>query len=487
MKKMNKKQLKRMIAGILGFFTDITEMKTAEDQAKTKTIYSELISNMDEGVVTVDTSGTVTQVNPYFVNLVGKTREDILGISIFDCLEDKFGKRIKDILEDFRDISGNRPSTFQQMIGKSNFEIKVRPIYDEGNVTGAVLNIIDISKFTKMIEQGKKTIAKLSHKIRTPLNSIMGFVDLLTQEDLTDKQMEFVKTVHINSKSLLEIINDLETPQAYPTETESEAVSPEKQTEKPASSKNPADQNPDKNPTKDTVKKARILLVDDVEENRMLIKAMLQETNYKVTTCSNGVEAVEYANKQKFDLILMDLNMPVMDGFEATKLIRSEGKNRTTVIVMLTASIIKGNEVVCLDAGCDDFISKPIKKEALLRKIEQFVQQQTGTAIQGGRITSFQSDNPDYQKMVKIFITNLPKRIGEMQEALDKRNLQDLSFKVHTMKGLGGFAGFPIYTEKAKAIEQMICDNQIEKIQEQLDEMVQLCQRTKLTHPPTSS
>lgn len=240
---------------------------------------------------------------------------------------------------------------------------------------------------------------------------------------------------------------------------------------------------------KHTGKNTRILLVDDVEENRMLIKVMLRETDYKLTICSNGAEAVEYANKQKFDLILMDLNMPVMDGLEATKLIRSEGKNRTTVIVMLTASTVKGGELVCLDAGCDDFIFKPIKKDVLLRKIEQFVQQkkQIDIAVHGGYITSFQSDNPDYQKMVKIFVTNLPKRIGEIQEALDKRNLQDLSFKVHTLKGLGGFAGFPIYTEKAKAIEQMICDNQIEKIQEQLDEMVQLCQRTKLTHPPTSS
>ncbi len=247
--------------------------------------------------------------------------------------------------------------------------------------------------------------------------------------------------------------------------------------------------NMNKKQLKHTGKNTRILLVDDVEENRMLIKVMLRETDYKLTICSNGAEVVEYANKQKFDLILMDLNMPVMDGLEATKLIRSEGKNRTTVIVMLTASTIKGGELVCLDAGCDDFIFKPIKKDVLLRKIEQFVQQkkQIDTAVHGGHITSFQSDNPDYQKMVKIFVTNLPKRIGEIQEALDKRNLQDLSFKVHTLKGLGGFAGFPIYTEKAKAIEQMICDNQIEKIQEQLDEMVQLCQRTKSTHPPTSS
>lgn len=100
-----------------------------------------------------------------------------------------------------------------------------------------------------------------------------------------------------------------------------------------------------------TDKNTRILLVDDVEENRMLIKAMLKGTDHELTSCSNGAEAVEYANKQKFDLILMDLNMPVMDGLEATKLIRSEGKNRTTVIVMLTASIIKGDELVCLDVG----------------------------------------------------------------------------------------------------------------------------------------
>lgn len=244
-----------------------------------------------------------------------------------------------------------------------------------------------------------------------------------------------------------------------------------------------------KKQSKHSTKDVQILVADDVEESRMLIKAMLQGTDYKITFCSNGMKAVEYANKQKFDLILLDLNMPIMDGLEATKVIRSEGKNRTTVVVMLTASNSNGDKLVCLGAGCDDFISKPIKKEALLRKIEQFVQQinQIDTAVQGDDIISFLSDKPDYQEMVKMFITNLPERIGEMQEALDKKNLQDLAFKIHTLKGLGGFAGFPIYTEKAKTIEQMICDNQIENIQEQLDEMIQLCQRTKLTHPPKGS
>lgn len=246
-------------------------------------------------------------------------------------------------------------------------------------------------------------------------------------------------------------------------------------------------ENMDKEQLKDTTKNVQILLVDDVEENRMLTRAMLRETDYVLTTCSDGAEAIEQANQQKFDLILMDLNMPEMDGLEATKLIRSQGKNRTTVIVMLTASIDRDDKLACLDVGCDDFISKPIKKKALLKKIGRFVQQkkQLDIAAHGGQIISFQAEDPDYQKMVTIFVTNLPKRIEEMQEALDEKNLQDLSFKVHSMKGLGGFAGFPVYTEMAKTIEQMISDDQIESIQEQLDEMVQLCQRTKLTNPPT--
>jgi HPt (histidine-containing phosphotransfer) domain-containing protein len=81
-----------------------------------------------------------------------------------------------------------------------------------------------------------------------------------------------------------------------------------------------------------------------------------------------------------------------------------------------------------------------------------------------------------------MFVNNLPKRLEEMQEALDEGNLQDLAFKIHALKGLGSFAGFPIYTEKAEVLEQAIMDNQVDKVREQLDEMVRLCLKTKMTH-----
>jgi len=93
------------------------------------------------------------------------------------------------------------------------------------------------------------------------------------------------------------------------------------------------------------------------------------------------------------------------------------------------------------------------------------------TAARGGDITSFLADDPNYHKMVDMFVNNLPKRRKEMQEALDEGNLQDLAFKVHALKGLGSSAGFPIYTDKAGALEQAVMSNQIDRVQEQLDEI----------------
>ena len=102
--------------------------------------------------------------------------------------------------------------------------------------------------------------------------------------------------------------------------------------------------------------------------------------------------------------------------------------------------------------------------------------------VKAAEVETPRADDPSYHKMIDIFVNNLPKRLEEMQEALDEGNLQDLAFKIHALKGLGSFAGFPIYTEKARALEQAIIDNQIDRVREQLDEMVRLCLKTKMTH-----
>ncbi|MBN1818194.1 MAG: response regulator [Sedimentisphaerales bacterium] len=229
-----------------------------------------------------------------------------------------------------------------------------------------------------------------------------------------------------------------------------------------------------------------VLIVDDVEENRMLLEVLLRKVGYRTTHAVHGKQAVEMAQREKFDVILMDMKMPVMTGLDAATQIRSHGLNQSTPILAMTASIARGDELACLEAGCDDYVRKPIKKDLVLRKIWRFVQQsrQIEQAQQGGQITSFLAEEADYLKAIESFIQKLPERIQEMQQDFEQGLLQELSLKVHSFKGLGSFAGFPIYTEKARSLEVQIADKNLDQIRIQLDELAELCRRTQIKSRP---
>ena len=226
----------------------------------------------------------------------------------------------------------------------------------------------------------------------------------------------------------------------------------------------------------------KILVVDDVDENRALVEVLLKKLGHKISFCKNGQEAVDLCKKEEFDTILMDIQMPVMDGLEATKQIRAEGLNTRTKIIAMTASGQKSDDLAALDAGCDDCLSKPIDRKKLERKLSRVVEQvkQIHAANSGGEIVSFLEGDPDYQKAVETFVENLPNRVDEIKNAYKKGDMKDLAFKVHALKGLGGFAGFPVFTEKAKMMEQTLKANEIDKLTCQVDELVQLCLRTKI-------
>jgi len=126
----------------------------------------------------------------------------------------------------------------------------------------------------------------------------------------------------------------------------------------------------------DSVK--RILLVDDSTDNRLLIKAYLKKQPFEVIEAVNGSEAVELFAKDNYDLVLMDIQMPVLDGYSATmeirELERSKGKNRTPVLA-LTAHAYARDIQKSLDAGCDDHLTKPIRKRELLEKLGEYLKE----------------------------------------------------------------------------------------------------------------
>ncbi len=114
-----------------------------------------------------------------------------------------------------------------------------------------------------------------------------------------------------------------------------------------------------------------ILVAEDSPTNQMLIKLLLEKNGFDVTIAEDGAKAVQEALGGDFDLILMDIQMPKMDGYEATRELRKN--SLSTPIVALTAHAMDGDEEKCLKAGCDSYLSKPIKHKQLIETIQKLL------------------------------------------------------------------------------------------------------------------
>ncbi len=118
---------------------------------------------------------------------------------------------------------------------------------------------------------------------------------------------------------------------------------------------------------------ARILLVEDNEMNRDMLSRRLSKRGYEVLLAQDGGEGIAMARSQAPDLILMDMSLPVVDGWEATRRIKSESETRSIPVIALTAHAMAGDEEKARSAGCDDFDTKPVELPRLLTKIESLL------------------------------------------------------------------------------------------------------------------
>ena len=116
----------------------------------------------------------------------------------------------------------------------------------------------------------------------------------------------------------------------------------------------------------------KILVVEDVDFNRDLLVQLLED-DYEVIEAVNGQEGVEHAERERPDLILMDLSLPVMDGWEATRQLKANDNFRSIPVIALTAHAMKGDEEKALAAGCDDYLVKPLDEDELIAKIQKYL------------------------------------------------------------------------------------------------------------------
>jgi PAS domain S-box-containing protein len=191
----------------------------------------------------------------------------------------------------------------------------------------------------------------------------------------------------------------------------------------------------------------RILLVEDNPENVILLRAYLDTPSLSLHFASNGVEAVEKRKKKAYDLILMDIQMPVMDGYTATREIRAweraEGKEPIP-IVALTAHALSGASAESIEAGCDGHLTKPVERDDLLASIFKFAKAPTRPLDPlSERIASRRP----------AFIENRWLDLSKMRNALSTRDFTTIQHIGHNCKGIGNGYGFPEISNVGSNVE----------------------------------
>ena len=116
-----------------------------------------------------------------------------------------------------------------------------------------------------------------------------------------------------------------------------------------------------------------ILVVEDQEDNRQILRDLLGATDYELIEAGDGEEALAVVAKQRPDLILMDIQLPVLDGYEATRRIKADPALRTIPIIAVTSYALSGEEETARTAGCDAYVPKPYSPRQLLAKIREFL------------------------------------------------------------------------------------------------------------------
>ncbi len=191
-----------------------------------------------------------------------------------------------------------------------------------------------------------------------------------------------------------------------------------------------------------------ILLVEDNEMNTLLASAIIQGTGAQVTEADNGMDAIQLLRNRSFDLVLMDLHLPVMDGFETTRYIRNN-LSLTVPVIAITANMVNGEESKCMEAGMNGFISKPYTEKELLDKIAACIPFKNGMAESTVKTRNAPSSalyNLSFledvsrgnrhllQQMIHVFVEQAPAAVSQLKDAYNNHNFTEIYAIAHRIK-----------------------------------------------------
>ncbi len=224
-------------------------------------------------------------------------------------------------------------------------------------------------------------------------------------------------------------------------------------------------------PSCEILQPARILLVDDNEDNRNLLHLYLRNTPYSLKTSKDGAEAVKMFKQDIFDCVIMDIEMPILDGYEATRQLRQweeEQHLKAVPIIALTAHAFVRFRKKCVEAGCSDYLTKPIRRNTLLQTLSTHLNPEQGSNDQNPppaanteilRKTNQASLpqvtlDPKIKNLIPRFLENKRNDAQRLLQTIEMEDMEELARQAHTIKGTSWMYGFQELGDLCLELEQ---------------------------------
>lgn len=225
----------------------------------------------------------------------------------------------------------------------------------------------------------------------------------------------------------------------------------------------------------------RILVAEDNPVNLKVVLMMLSHLGYRADTARNGLEVLSALEHRDYDLVLMDIQMPDMDGLEAARRIRERRGYERPRIVAITAYALEGDREKCFAAGMDDYISKPVTMEKLKAAIERVDVGDALDRLTLSRLRELQEDGePDVvAELGAIFLSNAPSRIASMHEALERNDPDALHMAAHSMKSASASIGALRLSRMCAEIEELVREAELDKAEERLRDIDEEFERVR--------
>lgn len=444
----------------------------------------DLYHNAPCGYFTVDAADKLISVNRTALKWIGFQSDDILEKSKFESYLTESSKKIYQKAFQTAREKGGFSGLLLYAISKNGeqmpFILNAFTLFDDDNkmklLRCTCYDMRDRIKYEKEILEQKqkaeeandsknKFLSKMSHDLRTPLHGIIGNVSLLKQTAISDNQKAVLGDLEHSSEKMSEIVNDIFDMTIAIDETKKSDYNNHYILNNHFAIKK-LDVN------------AKILIVDDEILNQNVLKGMLHQLNLKADTADNGKIAVEMYQKNKYDLILMDILMPEMNGIDAsTQIMKMDQKK--PVIIAITANIIKYEKQMYIDAGIQVCLTKPTRFNDFVTAINPYFLVELNSQSENIILNDLDDDFLDYTILNQIIETahsigndfdkimlavakkEIPTYAAQVSEYLENGKQKELMEMLHKLKGASWTSGMKKVGDMCRDFEIKVKENNV--------------------------